>query len=114
MSRVCLYNRRNDKCLGMQCPKDSAQMQRMQRYEVDIDYCPLCKGVWLDRGEIDKIAKIQRSYEDEHYNKHHYREGGTMTTMMTTIMKREIEDFLAPCLADSLLAKIKSLYFFLT
>ena len=37
-----------------------------------------------------------------------------MTTMMTTIMKREIEDFLAPCLADSLLAKIKSLYFFLT
>ena len=34
-----------------------------------------------------------------------------MTTMMTTIMKREIEDFLAPCLADSLLAKIKSLYF---
>ena len=76
MSRVCLYNRRNDKCLGMQCPKDSAQMQRMQRYEVDIDYCPLCKGVWLDRGEIDKIAKIQRSYEDEHYNKYHYREGG--------------------------------------
>ena len=37
-----------------------------------------------------------------------------MTTMMTTIMKREIEDFLAPCLAGSLLAKIKSLYFFLT
>ncbi|MGA7043490.1 MAG: zf-TFIIB domain-containing protein [Nitrososphaeraceae archaeon] len=60
----------------MQCPKDSAQMQRMQRYEVDIDYCPLCKGVWLDRGEIDKIAKIQRSYEDGHYNKYHYREGG--------------------------------------
>ena len=76
MSRVYLYNRRNDKCLGMQCPKDSAQMQRMQKYEVDIDYCPLCKGVWLDRGEIDKIAKIQRSYEDDHYNKHHYREGG--------------------------------------
>jgi Zn-finger nucleic acid-binding protein len=39
----------------------------MQRYEVDIDYCPPCKGVWLDRGEIDKIAKIQSSYIDHHY-----------------------------------------------
>ena len=46
----------------------------MQRDEVDIDYCPSCGGVWLDRGEIDKIAKIQRSYEDRHYNKYHYNE----------------------------------------
>ena len=60
----------------MQCPKCSAHMELMQRSEVDIDYCPSCMGVWLDRGEIDKIAKIQRSYEDRHYNKYHYREGG--------------------------------------
>jgi uncharacterized protein len=72
-----LYNtRRGDKYSDMQCPKCLAQMQLMQRHEVDIDYCPACKGVWLDRGEIDKIAKIQRSYEDQHYNKHHYSEGG--------------------------------------
>jgi Zn-finger nucleic acid-binding protein len=43
----------------------------MQRYDVDIDYCPSCKGVWLDRGEIDKIAKIQSNY----YNKYHYKKG---------------------------------------
>jgi Zn-finger nucleic acid-binding protein len=47
-------------------------MQIMQKYEVDIDYCPLCKGVWLDRGEIDKIANIQSRYEDIHYQKYHY------------------------------------------
>jgi Zn-finger nucleic acid-binding protein len=47
----------------------------MQRYETSIDYCPSCRGVWLDRGEIDKIAQIQSSYEDEHYNKYHYRNG---------------------------------------
>jgi Zn-finger nucleic acid-binding protein len=47
-------------------------MQLMQKYDVDIDYCPSCKGVWLDRGEIDKIAKIQSNYEDQHYNKYHY------------------------------------------
>ena len=59
----------------MQCPKCSTQMQLMQRYESFIDYCPSCKGVWLDRGEIDKIAQIQSSYEDEHYNNYHYRNG---------------------------------------
>ena len=38
------------------------------------DYCTSCKGVWLDREEIDKIAKIQSNYDDdEHYNKYHYR-----------------------------------------
>ena len=45
----------------------------MERY--DVDYCPSCKGVWLDRGEIDKIAKIQSNYDDEYYNKYHYRKG---------------------------------------
>ncbi len=59
----------------MQCPNCSNQMLLMQKNEVDIDYCPSCKGVWLDRGEIDKIAKIQSNYEDEHYNKYHYRDG---------------------------------------
>jgi Zn-finger nucleic acid-binding protein len=51
-------------------------MQIMQRYEVDIDYCPSCKGVWLDRGEIDKIAQIESSHIGQHYNKYHYRRGG--------------------------------------
>ena len=47
----------------------------MQKYEVNIDYCPSCKGVWLDRGEIDKIAQIQSNYEDQHINQYHYRNG---------------------------------------
>lgn len=33
-------------------------------------YCPVCKGVWLDR-EIDKIARAQNAYEEEHYQKYH-------------------------------------------
>ncbi len=59
----------------MICPKCSTQMQLVQRYEAFIDYCPSCKGVWLDRGEIDKIAQLQSNYEDEHYNRYHYRNG---------------------------------------
>lgn len=47
-------------------------MQLMQKYDAEIDYCPRCKGVWLDRGEIDKIASVQNRYEDAHYQKYHY------------------------------------------
>ena len=48
-------------------------MQIMQKYNIDIDFCSSCKGVWLDRGEIDKLAIIQSRYEDEEYNRNHYR-----------------------------------------
>ena len=49
--------------------------EQMQRHETSIDYCPSCRGVWLDRGEIDKITQIHSEDEDEHYNKYHYRDG---------------------------------------
>ena len=39
----------------------------MQKDESEIDYCPQCRGVRLDRGEIDKIAHVQNEYEDAHY-----------------------------------------------
>jgi Zn-finger nucleic acid-binding protein len=42
-------------------------MQEIRRYDADIDYCPSCKGVWLDRGEIDKIAMAQNRIDEEHY-----------------------------------------------
>ena len=54
----------------MQCPNCSNPMQESKKYEVYIDYCPRCKGVWLDRGEIDKIANIQSKFEEEHYQKY--------------------------------------------
>lgn len=44
----------------MQCPvcKD-AQLVISERQGIEIDYCPTCRGVWLDRGELDKL--IERS-----------------------------------------------------
>jgi uncharacterized protein len=59
----------------LQCPNCSVEMQIVQKNEIDIDYCPECKGVWLDRGEIDKIASIQNKYDDMHYQKYHYERG---------------------------------------
>ncbi len=44
----------------MQCPVCSnSQLVMSERQGIEIDYCPQCRGVWLDRGELDKI--IERS-----------------------------------------------------
>jgi Zn-finger nucleic acid-binding protein len=44
----------------MQCPQCVDQLLTMaERQGVELDYCPKCRGVWLDRGELDKI--IERS-----------------------------------------------------
>jgi Zn-finger nucleic acid-binding protein len=45
--------------------------KHIRRYEADIDYCPSCKGVWLDRGEIDKIASAQNRFDEEHHRRYH-------------------------------------------
>jgi Zn-finger nucleic acid-binding protein len=40
----------------MQCPIDQTDLLMTERNGVEIDYCPKCRGVWLDRGELDKIV----------------------------------------------------------
>lgn len=76
----------------MQCPVcDGTDLVMTSREGIEIDYCPKCRGVWLDRGELDKI--IERSapaaappaanpqpraqeprYRDDHYKESKYRE----------------------------------------
>lgn len=41
------------------CPVDGATLVPVERSGIEIDHCPTCRGVWLDRGELDKI--IERS-----------------------------------------------------
>jgi uncharacterized protein len=44
----------------MKCPAcQEADLVMSERQGIEIDYCPRCRGVWLDRGELDKI--IERS-----------------------------------------------------
>lgn len=43
----------------MLCPTDQTPLVMSERQGIEIDYCPTCRGVWLDRGELDKI--IERS-----------------------------------------------------
>ena len=41
----------------MNCPVDNEILQMTERSGVEVDYCPRCRGVWLDRGELDKILE---------------------------------------------------------
>lgn len=41
----------------MQCPIDGTTLVIAERSGVEIDYCPKCRGVWLDRGELDKLIE---------------------------------------------------------
>lgn len=47
----------------MACPIDGTTLTMAERQGIEIDYCPTCRGVWLDRGELDKI--IERSSRDD-------------------------------------------------
>lgn len=65
----------------MKCPNCNVTLVMADRNGIEIDYCPDCRGVWLDRGELDKIIerstlgskKMPPSYYSE---KRHYSEEG--------------------------------------
>jgi Zn-finger nucleic acid-binding protein len=44
---------------SMKCPIDGSDLMMTERQGIEIDYCPKCRGIWLDRGELDKL--IERS-----------------------------------------------------
>ena len=47
---------------AMACPVCDVPLTMSDRQGIEIDYCPQCRGIWLDRGELDKI--IERSARD--------------------------------------------------
>ena len=71
--------------ITMKCPvcKDVTLLMT-EKNGVEIDYCPECRGIWLDRGELDKIVerarggmreeRDERRYEGRRYDDHDYRE----------------------------------------
>jgi len=47
----------------MKCPIDNQLLSMSDKNGVEIDYCPDCRGVWLDRGELDKIIEKTDTYQ---------------------------------------------------
>ena len=56
----------------MRCPVDDTELAMSERQGIEVDYCPKCRGVWLDRGELDKI--VERSAAEEPRSKFSDRE----------------------------------------
>lgn len=56
------------------CPNDSASMQSVQRNGVEFDFCPTCRGVWLDRGELEKLMSASAEPEPDAYREPPRRE----------------------------------------
>lgn len=78
----------------MKCPNCNETLLMTERHQVEIDYCPICRGVWLDKGELDKLMSYaaeqnkvsSNTYEDRSLRtedsnrersdyREHYREG---------------------------------------
>ncbi|HET9769472.1 MAG TPA: zf-TFIIB domain-containing protein [Acidimicrobiia bacterium] len=49
----------------MNCPLDGETLALSERRGVEIDYCPKCRGVWLDRGELDKLMAAADRYDND-------------------------------------------------
>ncbi len=50
----------------MKCPLDvDVDLVMTERQGVEIDYCPTCRGVWLDRGELDKLIERESRWVEE-------------------------------------------------
>lgn len=82
----------------MKCPVCDVELLLAERHGIEIDYCPKCRGVWLDRGELDSIISRanavgygpppgpgpqrtdrydqshQGHQEERHYQREHYQE----------------------------------------
>lgn len=62
------------------CPACMVELRISERQDIEIDYCPQCRGIWLDRGELDKIIDRSRAtvssrerYEEEPLPRSGYR-----------------------------------------
>ncbi len=65
----------------MKCPTcENVDLSITERKNVEIDFCPKCRGVWLEKGELDKIIELSlpqtpkmpdqyRGYDSEYYKK---------------------------------------------
>ncbi len=47
----------------LMCPNCQSNMQTLNRSNVEFDMCPSCRGVWLDRGELEKLMEGARVSE---------------------------------------------------
>lgn len=90
----------------MKCPSCETELRMTDRQGVEIDYCPNCRGVWLDRGELDKIierasfsSRRDDDDDDDHYQPRrdsypdHRHQGGSYPKKKKRSVLSELFDF---------------------
>jgi Zn-finger nucleic acid-binding protein len=60
----------------MKCPNCNETLLMMERNQIEIDYCPSCRGVWLDKGELDKMLEAVQNSSYEHPNEQGFGKPG--------------------------------------
>jgi Zn-finger nucleic acid-binding protein len=77
----------------MNCPVCNVQLLMTERQKTQVDYCPQCRGIWLEKGNLDKIIErsfaeiplkaVSQGYDaqpvqryDEHHDKHYDNHNG--------------------------------------
>ena len=62
----------------MLCPVCKVDLLLSEKQGIEIDYCPKCRGIWLDRGELDKIveksANIEDNFRQQERSSNNYRD----------------------------------------
>lgn len=77
----------------MNCPHCSVELKISERKNIEIDYCPQCRGVWLDRGELDKLlessarrfANRQEPDDDDNYENGRKHQGYKRKSFLSDI-----------------------------
>lgn len=49
----------------MICPNCGETLRERERSGIEVDVCPACRGIWLDRGELDKLIVRESRYADD-------------------------------------------------
>lgn len=60
----------------MKCPNCNETLLMTHRNNIEIDYCPNCRGVWLDKGELDKLLDVASQRAPEAYPPQQEYQGG--------------------------------------
>ncbi|MBN8569003.1 MAG: zf-TFIIB domain-containing protein [Ignavibacteria bacterium] len=58
----------------MNCPVCNEQLLILDKQGIEIDYCPKCRGIWLDRGELEKIIERSNSFQSENRPQQKYND----------------------------------------
>jgi uncharacterized protein len=56
----------------MKCPNDNGDLLMTERSGIEIDYCPTCRGIWLDRGKLDILIERAMARQGTTLNRYGY------------------------------------------